>query len=131
MAESGKNDDRSSSDGVYPRPRSKRVQAYERRMQAVDPDYRLPLVDFWDPSLADQLADIHRDRRGWIRGSMGDLLLRYRRSRLRGVRVDLEILDRRTGRRLRQDASASEDLYERLTAICSAFRRVQEDHRSR
>jgi len=88
-------------------------------MGSVHPNYRLPLVDYWDPALADQLELIRRDRRGWICGDLGDLTLRYRKSRLRDVRVDLEVLDRTSGRRLRQDGSASTELFSRLDAICS------------
>jgi hypothetical protein len=88
-------------------------------MHTVDPEHRLPLVDFWDPHLAGQLTDLRRERRGWIAGEFGRFTLRYRRSRLRDVGIDLEILDRKSGRRLRQDGSDSAALFSRLHEVVS------------
>lgn len=101
----------------YPRERNNDVRAYERRMEAVDPGHRLPLVDYWDPDLADQLENVRAERGGWMCGDLGDLTLRYRRSRWRDMHIDLEILDRSSGRRLRQDGSMSEELFVRLREL--------------
>ena len=110
---------------TYPRDRNRAVKRVEERMRAVRPDYRMPLIDFWDPVLADQLDNVRRSARGgWIAGEIAGYTARYRRSGLRGISVDLEVLDADTGRRLRQDGSDSEALIRRLE---QAFDSDQDD----
>ncbi|GEM_PF-2057521 len=80
-----------------------RLESYLDDMRLLDPDYELPLIDFWNPAIVDQMRNVVlvRDEPMCLRGEIGPFTVLY--SRGRSIPVQLEIKDTASGRRLRQD----------------------------
>jgi len=97
-------------------PNPDRLEAYLEDMRLLDPDYDLPLVDFWDPAIVHHLESVERlqEQPVRFRARIGSYAVIY--SAGRAIPVQLEILDAVSGRRLRQDGEDDSDILDLLSA---------------
>lgn len=93
-----------------------RFDAYLEDMRLLDPDYDLPLIDFWNPDIVHRLDEITlvRDEPLSMRARIGPFTVIY--SRGRSIPVQLEIRETASGRRLRQDGEDESPILDRLFA---------------
>ena len=91
-----------------------RLASYLDDMRLLDPDYELPLIDFWNPAIVDQMSNVTliREEPTALRAEIGPFTVVY--SRGRAIPIQLEIKETASGRRLRQDGEDHAPIFERL-----------------
>ncbi|MDE2996248.1 MAG: hypothetical protein OXT73_05860 [Bacteroidota bacterium] len=91
-----------------------RLSRYLRDMRKLDPGYHLPLIDFWNPEVVDQLENVRRKpgKRKAFDARIGPFAVTYEEGK--AIPVKLEIRDAETGRRLRQDGEDDTSILRRI-----------------
>ena len=91
-----------------------RLDTYLQDMRLLDPDYDLPLIDFWNPSIVKSMQNLVLDREEplTLRAEIGRFTVIY--SRGRSIPVQLEIRETSSGRRIRQDGEDDLSILERM-----------------
>ena len=87
------------------------LEQHIERVRRVNRRYDPPLIDFWAPGIVDALENVHI-KRGRCIGEIDGYRLRYFEGR--DEAVELDILDRETGRRIAQDGSSHTAVLDRL-----------------
>ncbi len=95
-----------------------RLEAYLRDMRLLHPEYDLPLFDFWDPGVVDDMTAVRQVRSNpdAYDARLGPFAVTYEAGDF--IPVKLEIRDAATGRRLRQDGEDDLAILHRLAEKC-------------
>jgi hypothetical protein len=92
-------------------PINKELAEHLRRVRKVNREFQIPMIDFWDPDIAEALEEL-TEKNGRISGVIGDYRLQYFEGR--DLAVELNIFDRASRRRIAQDGSDSTQVLELL-----------------
>jgi hypothetical protein len=101
-------------------PGSPRLDRHIQRVRRVNPDYDVILIDFWAPSVVDQLTRLRRGR-GRLRKILGEIdgyTAAYWKGR--DLAVEMEVLETESGRRILQDGSHDARILTALSARLEA-----------
>ena len=100
-------------------PQDTRLADYLEDMRLLDPAYEFIRVDFWDENTIAKLENVKRKpgKRERYTADIQSYSLIYSRGRY--IPVELDILDRETGRRLRQDGEDDLHILELLAKRCA------------
>ncbi len=83
------------------------LEVHLRRVRLVNEDFQIPLIDFWDPAIVDQMDQLI-EKNGRITGAIEGYRLQYYEGD--NLPIELNILDRDSGRRIAQDGSTDPEI---------------------